>query len=381
VKGIKLLGLAVVSVLALTAFSSTASAAPGYFMAEKYPATISGIGGSGTFATHWGTVQCAAPTLAGSMTNPAETLTLTATTSKTCSFAAKKCEFSFHPTLEGPGDTFDIGGPTCGTFTVSLSNGCLVTVIAKKGLAALIGGGGSAANISLTATGLENYSTNCSPEGTVFKDGGYSAGLTLKAESGGKEIGLSATPFPASGFSVVGAGAGSAFHSDAYPTIVNGEQTTKIELKTPSSGTLKCTTATFSGSKWPLEVDTSELVLAPATTGCTLAGTSVTVTPHPGCTYNFTITGSSPYVGSLFLCQTEVISKLSNCKVTIPAQVHSGMEYVNAGSGINKTVEAKANLSGIEYQITNGTECPGVPKDGLYSGGTYKGTIKLKAGS
>jgi hypothetical protein len=67
----------------------------------------------------------------------------------------------------------------------------------------------------------------------------------------------------------------------------------------------------------------------------------------------------------------------SKCTVTVSGQTRTGMEYLNAGSGANATVTAKANLSGLTYQVANGKECTGAPADGSYSNGKYIGGTSM----
>ena len=147
------------------------------------------------------------------------------------------------------------------------------------------------------------------------------------------------------------------------------------------AGTLVCSTATFTSSGWApggLIIDTNALVLLPAFGGCTLAGIGATVTPTAGCAYTFNLTGAAPFVGSLSLCNTQIAATGAKCVVTLSGQTRSGMSYANAGSGSSATVQATANLSGVEYQIANGKQCPNEMKDGPYSDGKVTGVVTLK---
>jgi hypothetical protein len=391
VKSIKVTGFAVLTALALATASGVAAASPAAFTAEKYPAsitaeaTLSGPGVIGTSA--FGSMSCTMPRLTGSLTHQAAPLTALATFSENCNFAANKCEFTFHPVAESSSGTFDIGG--CTSFTGVNSSGCKITLLSKKGLAATFenGGTGSKAFIEIkaNATGLKYSSSNCNPIGTVFSDGTYTGTWRVSATNGGEATGLSVTPFP--GLSV---SATHEFQTENYPALISGEQASatiggelvkKITLTT-AAGILKCEAATFStpaGQEGLLHAS-SELSLTPASGGCTLQGlTSATVTPEAGCADSFSIT-SEKNTGSMFLCKTEITTAGSKCKIIVSGQSRSGMEFVNIGSGTSAMVEAKANLSGLEYQVIEGATCPLMTTSGVHIDGGYKGAAKLRVG-
>ncbi len=390
---IKSFGLAVVMALALAGLPGVASASPGVFTAEKYPATVSANIGPESFghlSTHWGTAKCPSPVLAGNMTKPTETLTLTATLSENCKFAANKCEFSFHPESESANGTFDIGGVSCSSFTVSVGV-CLVTVFTKKGLPATFQnkGTGSSATIEIDAEaeGLAHSSSNCGPKETVFNDASYDTTWTVKGQSEGSSAGISVAPFP--GASIIGEGEGARFHSDLYPSIISGEQVegtvegvpyAKIVLRTWPGANLTCKTATFVTPSFffpeGLTEDVEDLILAPTYGGCTFAGINATVTPEAGCFYDFNVAG--PQAGNLGLCAIEIKPTSTACVVIVGGQTRPGLKFFNVGSGSSAKVEAKANVSGVSYQIVDGTKCPGKPASGSYSDGKYGGVVLLK---
>jgi hypothetical protein len=386
--------IALFTALSLLALPGFASASSGIFTAGSYPATITAeaSGETPTLITHFGPAKCPSPALAGSLSGPKETLTALATSSsESCSFAIPKCTLAFHPVSGSTNGTFDIEG--CSSFQATISTGCNVLIGAKKGLPATFEnqGSGTSATIKVKAnlTGLENSSTNCTPIGTVFNDASYAPTWVIRGESGGKSTGVSVKEFP--GLSVIGSGSYSEFHSDFYPATISGGQVkgtvegkelAKLELVTVA-GSVKCNTATFSTpSAYPngQVEDSRELFLSPTYKECLLAGVQpVTITPaNCAAPLNLALTGGPAYVGSLFMCSTEIVNSELNCKITISSQTHSGMEYANVGSGSSSTVQAKANLSGIEYQVAGGSHCPGAPADGSYNSGKYKGVMSLK---
>lgn len=390
-KVLKAFGLAVLTALALTAFSGAASASPSFFVADDYPAALTGeaTGETGKMNLYYST-GCVSPKLTGTLSKASETLS---PSSGFCNLVKMNgCGLVFHPPVEGVNGTFDIAGPECTGIEVS-QFGVKQKIFPKSGLAATFEneGSGSSAKVKIhaQATGLTYEILEGAPKGT-YSNGTYTTTWSLKGESAGSSTGVRIAPFP--GFSVIGGGSEYAeFHSDLYPASIGGEQVAGevggkkvkgIELTT-ASGTVRCTTATFNTEplfpNGQLE-DTSDLILSPAYSGCVLAGwVPVTVSPSAGCGYNFMLTDGAPYFGNLFVCQATITSSsLGECEITVSSQTRSGMDYANVGSGSNKTVTATANLSGLDYQVANGSECPNAPADGSHSDGKFKGVVSLK---
>lgn len=387
-KILKALGLTVLTVVALTAFSGVASAAPGFFVADSYPATLTGeaTGTEGQLTLYFPS-KCASPKLTGTLSKASETI---APASGFCALVKmNNCGLVFHPPVEGINGTFDIAGAGCTGIEVS-QLGVKEKILPQTGLAATFEneGTGSTAKVKIKAqaTGIKYEVLEGAGKGS-YSNGAYTTTWSLKGESAGSSTGVRVVPFP--GFSVIGGGANAEFHSALYPVVIGGEQIageiggkkiTKIEMVT-AAGTVKCNTATFSTpSPYSQLEDSSELPLAPTYGGCTLAGVlSATVTPEAGCWYSFALTGGVPYVGNLSLCNATVTpSGAGGCSLTISGQTRSGVEYANVGSGSNATVEARANLSGLDYQVTNGKDCPNAPSDGAHNDGKYKGVVSLK---
>ena len=389
-KKFRAMGQALFVVLVLAAVPSVASASSGVFTAGKYPAILTGeaTGEQGKLETALGTSLCTSPTLTATLSKPSEASSTAVTYKGSCSASlnANGCEFTFHPPTEGINGTFDIGGSKCSGITGAVPS--KIKILPQSGLAATFEnvGAGSSATVKITAkaVGLKYEVLEGAYKGS-YSNGSYTTAWSVRGESAGAATGVSVAPYP--GFSVIGGGSAAEFHSDLYPATISGQQTkgviggTTIEtirVKTVA-GNLTCSTATFSSSSWAPEGligDTAELLMAPTASGCKLGGQAVTVTPKAGCNYNFVLTGSAPYAGSLFLCQTEIASS-TGCTVTLSSQTRSGVEYANLGAGSSKTVEAKANLSAVEYQVAGGSKCPNEPANGSYNTGKYEGVISL----
>lgn len=186
------------------------------------------------------------------------------------------------------------------------------------------------------------------------------------------------------GFTVSDKGEGPEFRAQSYPAVVSGAQSIKLKLIT-DAGTVSCATANFSLPSWApngkIIGDTSELLLQPTQKQCSLSGLGVTVKPTSNCMYTVAVTGSAPFIGTLYVCETEFDVDGSNCAVTLKPQTRPGMEYVNVGSGSSATVEAIVDLANVTYSVTGAEQCPFPVSNTTYSNGKYRGTISLSAKS
>jgi hypothetical protein len=380
VKTIKYMMLGAIVVAAL-AFAPAAMAAPGYFTAESYPATVTGVatGAQGVLTTSYGTSKCNSPELSSSLTHPSETLSSQMWYSKCTISASAKCSLVLHPPTEGTVGSIDITGTEC--VGIEASQTTEIRVPPQTGLKASFenqgSGSGATVKVSLEATSLK-YEAKTISGWTTYTNGSYTTSWVLSGKSGGVATGMAVLPYP--GLSIADLGSGPEFHSPIYPVTIAGELTSDLEASTVV-GKVKCKAGSFTTSGWAPEgliADTSELVMTPSFSKCTLAGLSATVTPKGGCWDTFSVTGSAPYTGSLFICQTEVAVAGSPCVVTLTNQTRSGMGYANVGSGSTSSVQATANLSGVSYQVANGATCPNEAASGSYSTGTLKGGVSLK---
>jgi hypothetical protein len=163
-----------------------------------------------------------------------------------------------------------------------------------------------------------------------------------------------------------------------YPVQITGEQTEgKHEISTVA-GTVKCNTATFTGS---LTEASSELLITPAYSGCTLAGVGASV-ETTNCFFRTTLTtptGGFIPVDTHLECpagSTGIHFKVtgSTCEVTIdPQTAITEMKTTNFTNGtITDTI-----WSGFKYTVVNGSKCPNKPASGEYTNGSYKGTAQF----
>ncbi len=382
-KSIKILGLAAVTALALTVFAGVASAAaPGYFTAGSYPASVKAVpsyseGGS-YLSTVVGKTQC------GTNTGFTETIstakdTLNGAATKFCSdnlyvdLSMNGCEFLLHPPIEGINGTVDLGGAKCAGATGYQIEGAPMTIPPQTGLAATFEnegtGTGAKVRVHLQTTKLKYEIASGIYSGT-YTNGTYTPTWTLSGENGGKATGVSVHAAP--GFSFKSGW----FLSELYPVTTGGEQTsgvieaveyTKLTFE-GVAGNAKCAVMKFA-TPWLTYYETGEMEMAPTFGTCTFGGVSATVTPAAGCHYR--MEGN----GTLAICGVEVVK--GSCKVTIPAQSRSGLEFVNKGTGATAHVEAKVNVkTGLEYQVS-GSGCPVEKAPGTYTDGKYRGVVNL----
>jgi hypothetical protein len=194
--------------------------------------------------------------------------------------------------------------------------------------------------------------------------------------------------------SAVVASAASAFYdSEVETTTLSGKQGVENEFTT-DVGTVKCKTATFSGTQKGAKVEggfTAEMInVTPTYSECNLAGQAVSVTTT-GCEYTFdpletleTADKTKHIISkATVLCETgkEIIIKDKaglGCEVKVKAQMTGGrVKLTNAGAGKTRTVLVTAEVTGISYSWTAG--CPNAAKKaGSNTNGTYSGTVSTE---
>lgn len=372
-KGIKALGLIAMTALALTVCSGVASAAaPGYFTAGSYPASISASASGGQLTTAFGATPCGtktAPAL-GSMSAPTDTLSGTA--EKFCAgniyvdLNMNGCEFILHPPSEGTQGTVDIGGAKCTGITGYQIVGGTMTIPPQKGLAASFAnegsGTGAKVKVSVAAEGLK-YENSLYGS---YSNGKYTNTWVLSAEASGAATGLSVKPGP-----------GLSYKPGLFETInasvtvggttegeIEGVEFFRSEAKT-GAGVVRCPTtytAPMALYAWPLEA-------TPTFGKCTITGVAATAAPKAGCVYS--------YSTNIHLCETEFTA--GSCKITIPAQTVGEVTFANVGTGANAHVEAKTKRSGtpgLQYSVS-GSGCPKEKAPGSYSDGSYVDVVQL----
>jgi hypothetical protein len=197
---LRLLGLAVLALVATGAISATGAQA-GLFTAGAYPATITGSSvGAHILHTEIGNMACA-PTFHGVLEGPAEELTLVPTYGTSCEIGMKEvhvtnngCDFKIHAgnTLEedAVAGTMDIVCPEGNAMDFEITSNpiCHLTIPGQAGLSALTYTNRTMAkdvdvdfSIGELVYRLDN---NCSVVGN-FANGTYGGTSTLKADNGG----------------------------------------------------------------------------------------------------------------------------------------------------------------------------------------------------
>jgi hypothetical protein len=188
---------------------------------------------------------------------------------------------------------------------------------------------------------------------------------------------LAVTAFAVFAISAVAAASASAeYHiASASGGTITGTQQTANEFFT-DVGTVKCTTATFSGSQ--ATETASTLTAHPEYSGCKLAGQAVKITTT-GCNYEFL----KPNTGPPLTANVNVVCSGTNvilikdtaelgCEVKVGSQGPlSNVEFANESGG---KVLVTAKVGGIGYNWTAG--CPNAGgKAGSNTNGKYTGSV------
>jgi len=215
IRNLKILGMAVVAVLAMSAVvASAASAQLGTFTAHEYPATITGEQtGTDVFTTVAGTVSCTHATYHGEAAGPQTSLTITPTYSGckafglfTATIDMNGCDYQFNrPTTEEPfGNglyvgTVDIKCPVNTEITIT-TDVCRVTVPAQTGLSQITYKNTPTAtptdvDVSVNISKKIKYTVdpNCATAAAgTYTDGSYTGAATVDADNALEEtIGVS----------------------------------------------------------------------------------------------------------------------------------------------------------------------------------------------
>jgi hypothetical protein len=184
-----------------------------------------------------------------------------------------------------------------------------------------------------------------------------------------KSLGLALMAVAA--FGVVGVSAASAaeFHSEGATTTLTGTQTSQ-HVFTTTAGTVKCNTATFSGTQ--SGATTQFVTVTPFYSGCTAFG-FINVPIHVnGCTYTFDANNSGQVQIKCPAGKVIEITTPGGCTTTIGSQ--SGLKstsYSVEGSGTTRELTKHTNISGLHYG-----ECGTTRTNGTLVG-TTKITVEL----
>jgi hypothetical protein len=144
ISNLKVLGLAFIAVLAMSAIGTSAAQAAPEFTCSSYPCTATGTG-TGTFTVdQHGTVQCSVHYLLGKLAGASSTATVTTTFSDCTAFGfvgtvhKKECDHLLHATENvSPGvyrHHLDIVCPSGSPGFVITAGGCEIDILPQTGL-------------------------------------------------------------------------------------------------------------------------------------------------------------------------------------------------------------------------------------------------------
>jgi hypothetical protein len=169
------------------------------------------------------------------------------------------------------------------------------------------------------------------------------------------------------------------FHTDSNPAIVTGEQVGQNVFTIKNGVTSKCATATFKGTR---AESSTTLALEAAYVSCKLSGLAADINMN-GCTYVYHLVkeSSPPTALTDVSCpagkKIEISGTVTNCVVKVGPQT-SLQHAIFSSTGTEtslKDLDATLEIAGIAYEEV-GSECV---DPGAQTGGTYTGTITLKA--
>lgn len=388
-KRIRSMGLAITLAMAVSAFVGISSASASGFLTESVPASLQGESTTThSFSTPYAEMKCSQSTFTKSMDRPTEKLAVAPSYAgcvqkdgkASMSVNMNGCQFQFRAGNETSKDqyngTVDIGPAGCGPIVIS-GQACTQKIPAQTGFSGLsyenVGSGASQYfKVSTALTGIKFTSegANC---GTYSGSSGIYTG-TWKVDS---PVGVQV----AGSGSLYISGTPPQLRTYSYPSGIVGSQTVAGPMKytlapgSPSSpGTLECGEASFGGQYASAQ---SEFEVLPTFGNCkiiTIFGNITATTDTHGCGYRYSITGSSPYTGSLSLtCPEggELEAKGTGCTVKIPAQVLGTVTYKDPVGDL-ATVSAAATGEGLSYSA-KGALCSG----GSGSGAKFSTTSLL----
>ncbi|HEX7278111.1 MAG TPA: hypothetical protein VF255_00680 [Solirubrobacterales bacterium] len=168
-------------------------------------------------------------------------------------------------------------------------------------------------------------------------------------------------------------------HSEVVHTELRGEQHAGEDTESFNAGTVRCSHATYTGTS--SSATQTELVVAPAYTGCKAFGFVNTTIDTAGCTYVFRFgAGTATQSGTTSLdCQPgQAITRTGfNCWITIGSQGPlPGVTYTSQGSGTTRDITIDGNITGITY-AQHSKSFPGCT-NGTFNNGTYTGATTIR---
>jgi hypothetical protein len=176
----------------------------------------------------------------------------------------------------------------------------------------------------------------------------------------------------------------SEFEAETYPTSLTGSQTaTGQHAFGMEAGSIKCTSATFSGS---LTGSSHTMTLNPAYSGCTaFNGFATAEIAMNGCSYVYSVGEGENYPQDITCpAGASITIKAGTCTISIPAQTGvRGDDYalLRPSSTGRDAIEIQSHLSGLTYTVTHdGFACP-FNGTGTRTSGTYTGNTLLEGRS
>jgi hypothetical protein len=165
------------------------------------------------------------------------------------------------------------------------------------------------------------------------------------------------------------------FHSEVAHTEIKGEQEEALDVFTTNAGTVKCNTATYTGTT--SAVTTSEITVTPAYSNCTAFGFVNTPIDTNNCHYTFTSNPGTPPVMHIVCPSAPITVTAFNCWVTVGSQtVNSGITYTNSGVGSARDITVDKTISGLTY-TQHSKSFPGC-SIGTFTNGTFTGSTTIK---
>jgi hypothetical protein len=164
------------------------------------------------------------------------------------------------------------------------------------------------------------------------------------------------------------------FHSElSGTTTIEGSQVGTNTIVT-DTGTIHCTTATFSGSHSGTTV--ADYTITPLYTGCKSTGlieANVTIDVN-GCKYTLTSNGIIHITSCTNTNQTIVVTE-PFCTIEIGQITIEPVDFINEGTGSSRDIKVTSTITNLAYH-ESGAACA---HSGLNtSGGSYTGSITFK---
>jgi hypothetical protein len=385
-----LLAIAGASLLLILAMTSSALASSTrYLVPGAYPATLVGESSeaAGINAGKPNPITCKSSTVSGVVNSPTDLIAVTPGFSgcemkvlgtwRPATVSSSGCAFLLHPgTEDAEGHvtgTVDIGPTGCGPITAVAQN-CEKSFGAQSnvGTASYSAAGSGVVDVAISLQNLSYASQGSFCAGESGTGGTISASWHLRAKSsGGNPVSLGLSETLPDGIYLTGSAGSARLEAERYPVNLRGEQSSTSSFMVKSKGgTLRCSTASFSGT---VASSVSTISASPSFGGCVLqtiyGAINVSVSTN-GCSYQYTIAGGPSYSGQLSLsCPSgsSLEAKGNGCVLTVSGQPLGSVTYGATGSGPYRAITETVSGSSIKSSAT-GAFCSA---SGAFEGGTF----------